>query len=253
MRCPVAVLAAVLAVGLAVPAAAVAAPQARARILVDAPVAAGEPVTVRVTHLAASAPVTVEWGDGRTSRRASGCGARAARAGAARCARSATADFDAPGTYVVRVRQRGQVIASRAVTVGAGQPRAGWQQAMLDRVNAERAKAGVAPLGLCDSLARAAQAHAADMAARDYFSHDSADGRTAGDRIEAAGYGGRGWGENIAAGYRDVAAVMAGWIASPGHHANLVRGSFTHLGLGRADGTGHGTYWVQDFGVGGTC
>ena len=251
------------AIALATPANALAAPaaqpRAHVRVLVDAPVAVGEAVTVRVTHLAAGSPVTVDWGDGRTSRRASGCDVRAARAGAARCSRTATAAFDGPGDYSLRVRQQGQVIEARIVSVVAtptSTPTAtsvGWQDEMLDRVNDVRARSGVAPLRLCLALTDAAQAHAVDMASRDYFSHDSVDGRTAGDRIEAAGYRGRTWGENIAAGYRDVAAVMTGWIESPGHYANLVRGAFTHIGLGRAEGNGYGTYWVQDFGAGGDC
>ncbi len=254
----VAALAAACAIAVPSPVAATPAPgpTAVARVVVAGPVPVGDPVVVRVTHLAAGRPVTVDWGDGRTSRRQSSCDARAARVGLARCARTASAAFDAPGTYVVRVRQRGRVIAARTVTVsltGTDTTRPSWQTAMLDRVNAVRAAAGVAPLALCGTLTVAAQGHAEDMADAGYFSHDSADGRSPGDRLRSAGYDGRTWGENIAAGYSDVTAVMAGWVDSPGHYANLVRASFTHLGVGRADGGEYGRYWVQDFGAGGSC
>jgi uncharacterized protein YkwD len=55
-------------------------------------------------------------------------------------------------------------------------------------------------------------------------------------------------GENIAAGYTTAAAVMNGWMHSPGHRRNILRRGFTKIGLGvarSADGT---RYWVQDFG-----
>jgi uncharacterized protein YkwD len=48
---------------------------------------------------------------------------------------------------------------------------------------------------------------------------------------------------------------MAGWRASPHHYDNLVNPSYTHLGLGRASdpASAYHSYWVQDFGYGGTC
>jgi uncharacterized protein YkwD len=233
-------------------------PAAHARILSSAPVAVGDVVTVRITHLARTSPVTVTWGDGRTSRRATSCADASARSGAPRCARAATTTFAQPGTYVVRVRQDGRVLAARTITVGTAptlpsRP-APWASQLLDRVNDLRASVGAEPLALCGSLGRAAQAHAIDMAVRGYFSHTGADGSTVGARVDAQGFDGRTWGENIAAGYASVDAVMDGWIASPGHYANLVRGSFTQVGFGRAESTDrYGVYWVQDFGSGGTC
>lgn len=237
-------------------------PRAQARITVSTATDGGILVAVRATRIAAGSPVVVSWGDGRTSRRTTTCTDRAARAGAARCGRSASATFSAPGRYRVEVRQGGRVLAARPVVVTAdGRPTsepgpedASWRTDMLDRVNALRASVGAAPLVLCDSLGRAAQAYAADMAARSFFSHTSPEGTDPGDRVDAQGFHGRAWGENIAAGYRSVEAVMAGWIDSPGHYANLVRPAFTQVGFGRATSTDqYGVYWVQDFGAGGSC
>ena len=69
------------------------------------------------------------------------------------------------------------------------------------------------------------------------------------------GYRWRALAENIAAGQRTVADVMAGWIASPGHYANLVNPAYRHVGLGHAssDAGAYGDYWVQDFGRGRGC
>ncbi|HCF82769.1 MAG TPA: serine protease, partial [Ruminococcaceae bacterium] len=51
-------------------------------------------------------------------------------------------------------------------------------------------------------------------------------------------------GENIAYGYRTPAEVVEGWLNSPGHRANILTGSFTHIGVGYNE---NGNYWVQLF------
>ncbi len=96
------------------------------------------------------------------------------------------------------------------------------------------------------ALTQAADGHARDMAANNYFSHTSLDGRNLGQRISATGYV---WGsaaENIAAGQRSVQAVVDGWMASDGHCANLMRPAHQHLGLACAAGgtnSSYPTYW----------
>lgn len=102
-----------------------------------------------------------------------------------------------------------------------------------------------------DRLSSASRQHARDMGERDYFSHTSADGRSPWDRAEAAGYDSAG-GENIAAGYTTPAAVVQGWLDSPGHCANLMSPDMVDIGVGHAvvAGSGYGTYWVQMFGRG---
>jgi uncharacterized protein YkwD len=125
---------------------------------------------------------------------------------------------------------------------------------MLARVNAERAAVGAAPLTRCAALDRAAQAHTADQAAHNQMSHIGSDGSTLADRAARAGY--RGWtalGENVAYGYPNVASVMAAWMNSPGHRANILSRNYTHFGAGYAVGSNGAAYWTQDFGRGGTC
>jgi uncharacterized protein YkwD len=117
---------------------------------------------------------------------------------------------------------------------------------VLTLVNEARAKANpaCAPLRADDRLAVAAQAHSDDMAARDYFSHTSPEGDDFVDRAKAAGYDSPG-GENIAAGYPSAAAVMDGWMSSPGHAANITQCAFTAIGVGV---NSDGWYWTQVFG-----
>ena len=163
-----------------------------------------------------------------------------------------------------------------AVAGGAGGERAGGERAgerrldlqprrlsrdVLARINQVRASGAdcgvdgvfgaAAALAWNDKLTAAAEGHSQDMAAKNYFSHTSADGRTLADRVNASGYAWSSAGENIAAGYSTVNAVMDGWIASPGHCANLMNAGFTEVGVvcvpGRA-GTTYSTYWTMDLG-----
>lgn len=113
----------------------------------------------------------------------------------------------------------------------------------------------VPPVTFDAELSEAAQAHAKDMAVRNYFSHDSLDGRSFVARIRATGYAGSPAGENIASGFTTAEATLQGWLNSPGHCVNLMDPDFADMGLGyavREDpsySTGV-TYWVQDFGFG---
>jgi uncharacterized protein YkwD len=120
---------------------------------------------------------------------------------------------------------------------------------VLTRTNAERAGNGCGALRLSTVLTSVAQAHSTDMAVHDYFSHDSLSGATPFDRMTAAGYRYATAGENIAAGQDTPAAVMAAWMASPGHRANILNCAFTEIGVGYATDSGsrYGTYWTQDF------
>ena len=113
-------------------------------------------------------------------------------------------------------------------------------------VNAERASR-CGPLAVDERLATAAQRHSDDMAAHDYFSHTSLNGDTLADRAEAAGFTGGTLGENIAAGQRSPEEVMAAWMASAGHRANILNCDYTVIGVGLNQ---DGWYWTQMFGAG---
>jgi uncharacterized protein YkwD len=142
------------------------------------------------------------------------------------------------------------LLAAAPMATAAGPANAALtvQQQVVQLVNAQRARVGCRALVVDARLARAAQAHSADMANRRYFSHTSLDGRTFVQRIRAQGYPGTRLGENIAAGYRTPSAVMTAWMKSPGHRANILNCRFTAIGVGYATGGPYGTYWTQDFG-----
>ncbi|WP_223199340.1 CAP domain-containing protein [Solihabitans fulvus] len=115
---------------------------------------------------------------------------------------------------------------------------------VLALVNEQRSTAGCAPLKADDRLTAAAQAHSTDMSARNYFSHDTPEGKDFATRITDAGYPSPG-GENIAKGQRSPGEVMQAWMNSAGHRRNILDCSFTTMGLGLST---QGWYWTQDFG-----
>lgn len=58
-------------------------------------------------------------------------------------------------------------------------------------------------------------------------------------------------GEIIAAGYATAESVVAGWMNSPGHKANILDASFKVAGVGLVSGvagSNYPTYWTVDFG-----
>ena len=121
-----------------------------------------------------------------------------------------------------------------------------WALSVLDLVNTERGKAGAPPLAWHEAASQVAYAHAVDMDVRKFFAHDNPDGLDPGARLAAAGIVGHGWGENIAQGQPDPASVMADWMASDGHRANILNPAYASLGVGVHVGAG-GPWWVQDF------
>lgn len=109
---------------------------------------------------------------------------------------------------------------------------------------------GLAPLQVSSTLAASAVWKARHMAAYDERTHDDQAppvARTFFDRVSACGYSGPGAGENIAWLYPTAAAVMAGWLGSPDHKANMEAG-WTATGIGAAMTSGGAVYWAEDFG-----
>ncbi|MDD0968713.1 MULTISPECIES: CAP domain-containing protein [Pseudomonas] len=132
-------------------------------------------------------------------------------------------------------------------------------QKLLEQLNAARAQprqcggqafTATAPLAWNAVLGGVAQEHSREMANNNYFDHKDRDGRTPGDRAELAGYSGQQVGENIAAGQDTVQKVVAGWLASPGHCANLMNPQYRELGAAYAvdPKSSAGIYWTAMFG-----
>lgn len=133
---------------------------------------------------------------------------------------------------------------------------ANFRAELLQLINAARAQprvcgssnlSAVGALAWNDRLFSAAARHSRDMAVNNYFSHTSLDGRSFSRRITDEGYAQSFAGENIAAGQSTVSAVMSGWLASPGHCANIMRAEFRDVAVSCVSqaGSSYGRYWTM--------
>ena len=136
--------------------------------------------------------------------------------------------------------------------------------AVLCLINRKRAENGDAPLKTSPELEQAAEGHCEELIADDYFAHVSPTGETPVDRIRDTGYipspsDGYVIGENLAWGTYQLstpASIVAAWIASPGHLANILEAQYRETGIGitpsvpasLAPGAPGATY-AQEFGV----
>lgn len=113
--------------------------------------------------------------------------------------------------------------------------------ATLCLINRERTTRGLPALASNAILTQAALAHSRDMVRLGYFEHDTPKGETVGDRLRAAGYARRNasGGENIAWGAGEEGtpkSIVAAWMASAGHRADILRPAFREIGVGIAIG-----------------
>jgi uncharacterized protein YkwD len=129
------------------------------------------------------------------------------------------------------------------------------ESAILAIVNQERAKAGASPLQIDDTLRATARAHSDDMFLRGYFDHDDPDGFSPADRIAEAHRQLIGLtGENIWMGAivdpsdqkTTAESIMKAFMKSSGHRDNILKSTYTHLGIGVAI-KGHDVKATQNF------
>jgi uncharacterized protein YkwD len=111
------------------------------------------------------------------------------------------------------------------------------EELVLREVNVLRANRGMRALSPSSTLSQAAAFHTRSMASAGYFSHTSHDGTPFSKRLTrfyAARSGVWTVGENLATfgGAAPTAkAVVAAWMASPPHRANLLRPQFREVGI----------------------
>lgn len=138
---------------------------------------------------------------------------------------------------------------------------AAFEEAVVVEINAVRARgadcgtegrfAAAGPVTMEPNLRCAARYHSMWMRDTDTFAHESPGGDLGDDpwqRIDATDYAGTATGENIAAGYSTAAAVVAGWVDSDGHCANLMNPDATQTGVGYVAGGTYAHWWTQNFG-----
>jgi uncharacterized protein YkwD len=132
--------------------------------------------------------------------------------------------------------------------------------ALLCVIGAQRSAHGVRAVQASSQLGVAAQGHADDMVAQQFFSHVSPEGSTLRSRVGLTGYthGRRRWHLGEAIGWAQAPldsadGMVDAWLASPPHRAILLDRTFRQVGIGVApgltDGSGvAGATAVLDFG-----
>ncbi len=119
-----------------------------------------------------------------------------------------------------------------------------YEKKVVELTNAERAKQGLAPLTLDTELSKVARIKSQDMQNKNYFDHNSPTYGSPFDMMKSFGISYTSAGENIAMGQKTPEQVVQAWMDSPGHRANIMNSSFTHIGVGYV---ASGNYWTQQF------
>jgi uncharacterized protein YkwD len=217
-------------------------------------VTAGQATTLNVIATG-TAPLGYQWYVGPS-------GVTSTPVAGATSASFTTPALSATTSYWVRVTNTFGAVNSNAaiVTVVPDTSGAVLEDQVFALINQRRAAGAtcggtpyppVPALTMNSSLRTAARLHSQDMAANNYFSHTSLDGTTFDQRIRNAGYTGSfPLAENIAAGPSTAQGVVDGWMASPGHCANIMSPSFraTGIGYGFNASAAYRHYWTQTFG-----
>ena len=100
---------------------------------------------------------------------------------------------------------------------------------IVSRTNAERLEAGLPALKVSPCATKQAAARTKKLVEEDRFEHDPL-----GPIVDACGSGTVG--ENLALGYPTAKAVVAGWMDSEGHRANILGKQYTKIGVGCTKG-----------------
>ncbi|PWB68953.1 MAG: hypothetical protein C3F07_21055 [Anaerolineales bacterium] len=117
----------------------------------------------------------------------------------------------------------------------------------IKAINAYRAQSGLPAYTVNNLLARAAQAHANDMACNNLFVHTGSDGSTPESRVAATGYVAASMSENVYGSYPPLTGQgVVNWWATdktdPRHNQNLLSNTFTEIGVGYAFFDNYGYY-----------
>ncbi|WP_217587641.1 CAP domain-containing protein [Lentibacillus saliphilus] len=119
-----------------------------------------------------------------------------------------------------------------------------YTSAVISLTNQERQKAGLKPLVADELLSKVALQKSQNMQTEGYFSHTSPTYGSPFEMMRQFGVTYKSAGENIAKGQPTPQEVVNAWMNSEGHRANILKPSFTHIGVGYVS---NGHYWTQMF------
>ncbi len=146
-----------------------------------------------------------------------------------------------------------KILAPVPLQIHTGETGTLTQSGVITLTNSERYKAGLASLTENTLLDTDANKKMQDIFAKQYFEHVSPSGVGPADIAKSVGYDYILIGENLALGdFKDDVALVAAWMASPGHRANILQSKYTQIGVAVGKGMYNGEeMWVavQSFGL----
>lgn len=139
------------------------------------------------------------------------------------------------------------IYVGQVITIPDASPLSQHERDVIKYVNEERVARGLAPLTTSTKLSSVARIKSQDMIDNKYFSHTSPVYGSPFKMMERFGLRFSAAGENIAYGQKTAREVVNTWMNSPGHRANILSKSFTHIGVGAAKMSNGTLYWTQMF------
>ncbi|MCL2226764.1 MAG: Ig-like domain-containing protein [Oscillospiraceae bacterium] len=148
----------------------------------------------------------------------------------------------APGEATITVTAANGVAGTLTITVVNLES---FSEDVFRLTNLERERANISPFYRTQALEDTAMVRANEII--EYFSHTRPDGRDAFTAFAENNVDYLTAGENLAAGHRTPEDVVRGWMASPGHRANILNGAFGRMGVGVVMDENGRLYWTQTF------
>jgi len=115
---------------------------------------------------------------------------------------------------------------------------------MISLVNESRVEAGVEPLKENFVLASFSQNKGEDMITRDYFSHDTPEGKRPWQWIDRSEYDYVYAGENLAMDFSSAEVVHAAFMKSPTHRKNILNPKYKEVGMAVLKGEMNGNQTI---------
>lgn len=139
------------------------------------------------------------------------------------------------------------IYAGQKVNIPDGAPLATYESQVITLINKERTSRGLMALKTDWQLSRVARYKSEDMILKNYFDHNSPTYGSPFRMMESFKIQFNAAAENIAMGQRTPAEVVAAWMNSPGHRANILSAVYSHTGVGAAKKSNGTLYWTQMF------
>lgn len=150
--------------------------------------------------------------------------------------------------FQVRLQQRQMVYDSLAQQyIETVNDSSVWADEVVNLVNKQRQQQQLEPLVIDAHLTQIAIIKAQDMIQRHYFAHESPFYGQPWDLATAFHYNFTSYGENIAKNFDSPQAVVDAWMQSPKHRENILKSSYSYIGVGIKKNSDGNYYWVQHF------